>query len=79
MIYKLPAPRLGIDKVSDNKRKARLRVEGLPVGISHTLGNSLRILLMSSIPGYAPREYLLSETKSKYDSPRGVYQSGTEI
>ena len=42
---------VGVDEINENR--ARIALEPLERGFGHTLGNALRRVLLSSIPGFA--------------------------
>ena len=46
-------PNIGITDISDNKKYGRFVVEPLERGYGTTLGNSLRRIMLSSLPGSA--------------------------
>jgi len=71
------APRLHID--ADGKASATLTVGPLPSGYGVTLGNSLRRVLLSSLPGTAVTGIKITGTTHEYDTIPGVKESILDI
>ncbi len=59
--------------------KAKVILEPLERGFGHTLGNALRRILLSSIPGCAITEAQISGVLHEYTSIEGVQQDVVEI
>ncbi len=71
-------PRLvDIDQVSPNRAKVTL--EPLERGFGHTLGNALRRILLSSMPGCAVTEVEIDGVLHEYSSKEGVQEDVLEI
>ena len=71
-------PRLvGVDKVSTSQ--ARLVLEPLEQGFGHTLGNALRRILLSSMPGSAITEVQIDGVLHEYTAIEGVQEDVVEI
>ncbi|GAA4891036.1 DNA-directed RNA polymerase subunit alpha [Ferrimonas pelagia] len=71
-------PRLvDIDQVSANRAKVTL--EPLERGFGHTLGNALRRILLSSMPGCAVTEVEIDGVLHEYSSKEGVQEDVLEI
>lgn len=70
-------PRLKIDM--DGKNKAVLTVGPLPSGYGMTLGNALRRVLLSSLPGTAVTAIKVPGVSHEYDSIDGVKDSVLDI
>ncbi|QIZ78481.1 DNA-directed RNA polymerase subunit alpha [Ferrimonas lipolytica] len=71
-------PRLvDIDQVSSNRAKVTL--EPLERGFGHTLGNALRRILLSSMPGCAVTEVEIDGVLHEYSSKEGVQEDVLEI
>jgi DNA-directed RNA polymerase subunit alpha len=60
---------LGIERVGPNR--AKVVVEPLERGYGHTLGNALRRILLSSIPGFAITEVEIDGVLHEYTDGRG--------
>ena len=71
------APRICIEKVS--KTFANLRVNPLPSGFGLTLGNALRRVLFSSLPGTAVVAIKAPGIAHEYDTLPGVKESMLDI
>lgn len=71
-------PRLvGIETVSSTRAKVTL--EPLERGFGHTLGNALRRILLSSMPGCAVTEVEIDGVLHEYSSKEGVQEDIIEI
>ena len=68
---------LGIERVSANR--ARVIVEPLDRGYGHTLGNALRRILLSSIPGYAITEVEIDGVLHEYTTVEGLQEDVIEV
>lgn len=71
-------PRL-IDVRQTAKNTARLTIEPLDRGFGHTLGNALRRVLLSSMPGCAVVEVELDGVLHEYTTIEGVQEDVTDI
>jgi len=71
-------PRLvGIEQVSTTRAKVTL--EPLERGFGHTLGNALRRILLSSMPGTAVTEVEIDGVQHEYSTKEGVQEDILEI
>ena len=71
-------PRLvGIETISP--RRAKVTLEPLERGFGHTLGNALRRILLSSMPGCAVTEVEIDGVLHEYSSKEGVQEDIIEI
>ncbi|MCG2633985.1 MAG: DNA-directed RNA polymerase subunit alpha [Gammaproteobacteria bacterium] len=71
-------PRLvGVEKISPSQ--ARLVLEPLERGFGHTLGNALRRILLSSMPGSAITEVQIDGVLHEYTAIEGVQEDVVEI
>ena len=71
-------PRLvGIETLSP--RRAKVTLEPLERGFGHTLGNALRRILLSSMPGCAVTEVEIDGVLHEYSSKEGVQEDIIEI
>ncbi len=66
-----------VDAVSD--RRARITLEPLERGFGHTLGNALRRVLLSSMPGYAVTEVEIEGVLHEYTAIEGVQEDVVDI
>lgn len=71
-------PRL-IDVQVISKQHAKVSLEPLERGFGHTLGNSLRRILLSSMPGCAVIEVQIDGVLHEYTSIEGVQEDVVEI
>ncbi len=73
-------PRLvEVAKDETNPRLARVTLEPLERGFGHTLGNALRRILLSSIPGAAIVECEITGVDHEYSSIEGVQEDVIDI
>ncbi len=68
---------VGIENLSDTRAKVTL--EPLERGFGHTLGNALRRILLSSMPGCAVTEVEIDGVLHEYSSKEGVQEDIIEI
>lgn len=71
-------PRL-VDVNMINERHARVTLEPLERGFGHTLGNALRRILLSSMPGAAVTEVEIQGVLHEYTSIEGVQEDVIDI
>ncbi|MEC9408642.1 MAG: DNA-directed RNA polymerase subunit alpha [Pseudomonadota bacterium] len=69
--------RVDVDQVSDTR--ARVAIEPLERGYGHTLGNALRRILLSSIPGAAIVEAEIEGVLHEYTTIEGVQEDVMDI
>ncbi|MCB1717271.1 MAG: DNA-directed RNA polymerase subunit alpha [Candidatus Competibacteraceae bacterium] len=75
---KLLTPRV-VDVEVVNQHNARITLEPLERGFGHTLGNALRRILLSSIPGSAIVECEIDGVLHEYSSIEGVQEDVIDI
>ena len=63
---------VGVDEVNPNR--ARITLEPLERGFGHTLGNALRRVLLSSIPGCAITEVEIDGVLHEYTAVEGLQE-----
>jgi DNA-directed RNA polymerase subunit alpha len=68
---------VGIENI--NPRRAKVTLEPLERGFGHTLGNALRRILLSSMPGCAVTEEEIDGVLHEYSSKEGVQEDIIEI
>ena len=68
-----------IDVVEQSKTRARVTLEPLERGFGHTLGNALRRILLSSMPGSAITEVRIDGVEHEYASVDGVREDVIDI
>jgi DNA-directed RNA polymerase subunit alpha len=71
-------PRL-VDIETVSAKRARVTLEPLERGFGHTLGNALRRILLSSMPGCAVTEVEIDGVLHEYSSKEGVQEDIIEI
>ena len=72
-------PRIDTAEISDDGKYGRFVVEPLERGYGTTLGNSLRRVLMSSLPGYAITSVKIDGILHEFSTIPGVKEDVTEI
>ena len=68
-----------IDVTNSSPRHAKVVMEPFERGYGHTLGNALRRVLLSSMPGYAPTEVRIEGVLHEYSSIEGVQEDVVDI
>src|SRR5436189_249348 len=71
-------PRI-IDVESTSPFHAKVVVEPFERGYGHTLGNALRRVLLSSMPGYAPTEVKITGVLHEYSALDGVQEDVVDV
>ena len=71
-------PRI-IDVQTVGSSHAKVTMEPFERGYGHTLGNALRRILLSSMPGYAPTEVKISGVLHEYSTIDGVQEDVVDI
>jgi DNA-directed RNA polymerase subunit alpha len=77
-MMEIEKPKIIVEE-SDDRSSARFIVEPLERGFGITLGNCLRRLLLSSLPGLAPVGILIDNVKHEFSSIKGVKEDVTEL
>jgi DNA-directed RNA polymerase subunit alpha len=73
----LTMPKIEAERVAENY--ARFRIEPLEPGYGHTMGNALRRVLLSSIPGSAITRIKIDGVYHEFATVTGVREDVTEI
>jgi DNA-directed RNA polymerase subunit alpha len=68
---------IGIERIAHNR--AKVVVEPLERGYGHTLGNALRRVLLSSIPGFAVTEVEIDGVLHEYTTVEGLQEDVIEV
>jgi DNA-directed RNA polymerase subunit alpha len=68
-----------IDVQSTSPSHARVTMEPFERGYGHTLGNALRRVLLSSMPGYAPTEVSIVGVVHEYSTMEGVQEDVVDL
>ena len=72
-------PKIEITDISEDKKYGRFVVEPLERGYGTTLGNSLRRIMLSSLPGAAVSQVKIEGVLHEFSSIQGVKEDVTEI
>ena len=72
-------PKIEIAEISEDKKYGRFVVEPLERGYGTTLGNSLRRIMLSSLPGAAVSQVKIEGVLHEFSSVPGVKEDVTEI
>lgn len=78
-MFDFEKPRIDIEEISEDKRYGRFVVEPLQRGYGTTLGNSLRRIMLSSLPGSAVSSIKIDGVTHEFSSIDGVKEDVTEI
>ena len=68
---------INVEQLAANRAKVTL--EPFERGYGHTLGNALRRVLLSSMPGYAPTEVTIAGVLHEYSSIDGVHEDVVNV
>ncbi|MCC8151074.1 MAG: DNA-directed RNA polymerase subunit alpha [Lachnospiraceae bacterium] len=78
-MFDFEKPNIEIAEVSEDKKYGRFVVEPLERGYGTTLGNSLRRIMLSSLPGVAVSQVKIDGVLHEFSSIPGVKEDVTEI
>ena len=78
-MFEFEKPRIMIDEKSDDDKYGRFVIEPLERGYGTTLGNSLRRVMLSSLPGTAVSYVKIKGVLHEFSSIPGVKEDVTEI
>ena len=78
-MFDFKQPNIDIAEISDDKKYGRFVVEPLERGYGTTLGNSLRRIMLSSLPGAAVTQVKIEGVLHEFSSIPGVKEDVTEI
>lgn len=78
-MIEIEKPRLEIEEISEDKSYGRFVVEPLERGYGTTLGNSMRRILLSSLPGVAATSVKIDGIQHEFSTIPGVKEDVTEI
>ncbi len=78
-MFDFEKPKIEIAEISEDKRFGRFVVEPLERGYGMTLGNSLRRIMLSSLPGAAVSQVKIDGVLHEFSSIPGVKEDVTEI
>ena len=78
-MFDFEKPNIEIAEISEDKRYGKFVVEPLERGYGTTLGNSLRRIMLSSLPGAAVSQVKIDGVLHEFSSIPGVKEDVTEI
>ncbi len=78
-MFDFEIPNIEIAEISEDKRYGKFVVEPLERGYGTTLGNSLRRIMLSSLPGAAVSQIKIEGVLHEFSSIPGVKEDVTEI
>lgn len=78
-MFDFEKPKIEIAEISEDKRYGKFVVEPLERGYGTTLGNSLRRIMLSSLPGAAVSQVKIDGVLHEFSSIPGVKEDVTEI
>ena len=78
-MFDFERPNIGIAEISEDKKYGRFVVEPLERGYGTTLGNSLRRIMLSSLPGVAVSQVKIDGVLHEFSSIPGVKEDVAEI
>ncbi len=78
-MFDFEKPRIEIAEISEDRKYGRFVVEPLERGYGTTLGNSLRRIMLSSLPGAAVSQIKIDGVQHEFSTIPGVKEDVTEI
>ena len=78
-MFDFERPSIEVDQISDDKKYGRFVIEPLERGYGITLGNSLRRIMLSSLPGAAVSQVKIDGVQHEFSTIPGVKEDVTEI
>lgn len=78
-MFDFERPNIEVAEISDDKKYGKFVVEPLERGYGITLGNSLRRIMLSSLPGAAVSQVKIEGVLHEFSSIEGVKEDVTEI
>ena len=78
-MFDFERPNITVEDISDDKKYGRIVVEPLERGYGITLGNSLRRIMLSSLPGAAVSQIKIDGVQHEFSTIPGVKEDVTEI
>ena len=78
-MFDFERPGIEVTEISDDKKYGRFVVEPLERGYGITLGNSLRRIMLSSLPGTAVSQIKIDGVQHEFSTIPGVKEDVTEI
>lgn len=78
-MFDFERPNITVEEISDDRKYGRFVVEPLERGYGITLGNSLRRIMLSSLPGAAVSQIKIDGVQHEFSTIPGVKEDVTEI
>lgn len=78
-MIEIEKPKISLQEISDDKNYGKFVFEPLERGFGNTMGNSLRRVLLSSLPGVAPSSVKIDGVMHEFSTIPGVKEDVTEI
>ena len=78
-MFDFERPNIVVDEISGDNKFGRFVVEPLERGYGNTLGNSLRRIMLSSLPGAAVSQIKIEGVLHEFSTILGVKEDVTEI
>ncbi|MCI8544325.1 DNA-directed RNA polymerase subunit alpha [Acetatifactor aquisgranensis] len=78
-MFEFERPNIEVAEISEDKKYGRFTVEPLERGYGITLGNSLRRIMLSSLPGAAVSQIKIESVLHEFSGVPGVKEDVTEI
>ena len=78
-MFEFEKPKIEIEEISEDKRYGRFVVEPLERGYGTTLGNSLRRIMLSSLPGAAVSQVKIEGVLHEFSPIPGVKEDVSDI
>ena len=78
-MFDFEKPKIEIAEISEDNKYGRFVIEPLERGYGTTLGNSLRRIMLSSLPGTAVSQVKIDGVLHEFSSIPGVKEDVTEI
>ena len=78
-MFDFERPNITVEEISDDGKVGKFVVEPLERGYGITLGNSLRRIMLSSLPGAAVSQVIIEGVLHEFSSIPGVKEDVTEI
>lgn len=79
LAFNFDSPNIEVAEISEDKKYGRFIVEPLERGYGITLGNSLRRIMLASLPGAAVSQVKINDVLHEFSSIPGVKEDVTEI
>lgn len=78
-MIEIERPNIKVEEIKEEENYGRFLVEPLERGFGTTLGNSLRRVLLSSLPGVAVKSVTIRDVLHEFSTIKGVKEDVAEI